>query len=56
MIDMGGNTSNRIADIDPEDIDHMEVVKGAAAAALYGSRANNGVIQIYYKNAVRPVK
>jgi TonB-dependent starch-binding outer membrane protein SusC len=49
MIDMGGNTSNRIADIDPEDIDHMEVVKGAAAAALYGSRANNGVIQIFTK-------
>lgn len=49
LIDMGGNTTNRIADLDPEDIDHVEIVKGAAAAALYGSRANNGVIQIFTK-------
>jgi TonB-linked SusC/RagA family outer membrane protein len=49
LIDLGGNTTNRIADLDPEDIDHIEVVKGAAAAALYGSRANNGVIQIFTK-------
>jgi TonB-dependent starch-binding outer membrane protein SusC len=46
-----GNTaiSNRLADISPEDIDHIEVLKGAAAAALYGSRANSGVIQIFTK-------
>jgi len=49
LIDLGGNTTNRIADLDPEDIDHMEIVKGAAAAALYGSRANNGVVQIFTK-------
>lgn len=49
LVDLGGNTTNRIADLDPEDIDHVEVVKGAAAAALYGSRANNGVIQIFTK-------
>ncbi|MGQ0537383.1 MAG: SusC/RagA family TonB-linked outer membrane protein, partial [Gemmatimonadaceae bacterium] len=47
LVDLGGYTSNRIADLDPNDIEHVEVVKGAAAAALYGSRANNGVIQIF---------
>ena len=44
-----GNSAltNRLGDISPEDIDRIEVLKGAAAAALYGSRANNGVIQIF---------
>ncbi|MBA2246235.1 MAG: SusC/RagA family TonB-linked outer membrane protein [Gemmatimonadetes bacterium] len=35
-----------IVDIDANDIESIEVVKGAAAASLYGSRASNGVIQI----------
>jgi TonB-dependent starch-binding outer membrane protein SusC len=41
------NSSNRLADLDPNDIERIEVLKGAAAAALYGSRANNGVVQIF---------
>jgi len=49
LVNLGGYVGNRIADIDPNDIDRIEVVKGAAAAALYGSRANNGVIQIFTK-------
>jgi TonB-linked SusC/RagA family outer membrane protein len=46
-----GNASltNRLSDISPQDIERIEVVKGAAAAALYGSRANAGVIQIFTK-------
>ena len=39
-------TSGGIADIDPNDVESIEVVKGAGAAALYGSRASAGVIQI----------
>ncbi|MCA9737443.1 MAG: SusC/RagA family TonB-linked outer membrane protein [Gemmatimonadetes bacterium] len=39
-------TNGGIADIDPADVESMEVVKGAAAAALYGSRASAGVVQI----------
>ncbi|MBP7549783.1 MAG: SusC/RagA family TonB-linked outer membrane protein [Gemmatimonadaceae bacterium] len=35
-----------IQDINPQDIENVEVVKGAAASSLYGSRAGNGVIQI----------
>lgn len=43
------NPSNRLADLDPDDIERIEILKGAAAAALYGSRANNGVVQIFTK-------
>ena len=56
LVSLGANAtrgdaalSNRIADLDPGDVERIEVLKGAAAAALYGSRANNGVIQIFTK-------
>jgi TonB-linked SusC/RagA family outer membrane protein len=42
-------TDNRLSDIDALDVASIEVVKGAAAASLYGSRAQNGVIQISTK-------
>ncbi|MCX6156159.1 MAG: SusC/RagA family TonB-linked outer membrane protein [Candidatus Kapabacteria bacterium] len=42
--------SNRATDINPEDIESMEVLKGASAAALYGSRAANGVVLISTKH------
>jgi TonB-dependent SusC/RagA subfamily outer membrane receptor len=38
-----------LADIDPNDIENIEVVRGAAAASLYGSRAQAGVIEITTK-------
>lgn len=41
-----GNTAS---DINPDDIESMSVLKGASATALYGSRANNGVILITTK-------
>lgn len=40
---------NRASDINPNDIQSVEVLKGAAAAAIYGSKANNGVILITTK-------
>ncbi len=49
LIDIGGNAQNRLADINPDDIARIEVIKGAAASAIYGSRANNGVVQIFTK-------
>lgn len=51
MADLGGrsNPQNRLADLNPTDIERIEVIRGAAAAALYGSRANNGVVQIFTK-------
>ncbi len=43
------NSANRIADIDPNDIANIEVLKGASAAAIYGTRANAGVVIITTK-------
>lgn len=40
---------SRLVDINPDDIEKIEVLNGAAAAAIYGSRANSGVIQIFTK-------
>ncbi len=40
----GVNNSNRALDINPDDIESVTVLKGPAAAALYGARAGNGVI------------
>lgn len=42
-------TENGLADVNAEDIDHIEVLKGAAASSLYGSRAANGVVSIMTK-------
>lgn len=49
LIDLGGYSQNRLVDINPNDIERIEIIKGAAAAAIYGSRANNGVVQIFTK-------
>ena len=43
------NTTNRISDINPDDIENVEVLKGSSAAAIYGARANAGVILITTK-------
>ncbi|WP_372973881.1 SusC/RagA family TonB-linked outer membrane protein [Muriicola sp.] len=43
------NSANRIADLDPNDIQNIEVLKGASAAAIYGTRANAGVVIITTK-------
>ncbi len=53
-----GNTSvsNRAYDIDPNNIESMTVLKGAAAAALYGSRATNGVVVITTKSGSKGKK
>lgn len=46
------NPSNRIADINPEDIANIEILKGASAAAIYGSRAAAGVVIITTKRGI----
>lgn len=48
-IGVGGQNPSRFDDINPDDIESIEVVKGPAAAALYGTAAANGVIQITTK-------
>ena len=49
LVDLGGTSQNRLVDINPNDVDRIEILKGAAAAAIYGSRASNGVVQIFTK-------
>jgi TonB-linked SusC/RagA family outer membrane protein len=49
LLDLGGYSQNRLVDINPADIDRIEIIKGAAGAAIYGSRASNGVVQIFTK-------
>src|SRR5262249_25459577 len=46
----GTSAPNRMIDINPDDIENVEILKGAAAAAIYGARAANGVILITTKH------
>jgi len=46
----GGAYSNGFSSLDPNDMASMTILKGSAAAALYGSRASNGVIIIKTKS------
>jgi len=46
---VGGQSAGRLNDINPNDIESIEVVKGPAAAALYGTAAANGVLLITTK-------
>ena len=45
----GGSIVSRLNDIAPEDIETIEIIKGPAAATIYGTEASNGVIQIITK-------
>lgn len=46
----GGAAPDRLNDLDPSNIERIEILKGASAATLYGSEASNGVIQIFTKS------
>jgi TonB-linked SusC/RagA family outer membrane protein len=48
----GDPAVSRLDDIDPSDIESIEIIKGPAAATLYGTEASNGVIQIITKRGV----
>lgn len=45
----GVTEMSRISDVNPEDIESMEILKGPAASAIYGSRAANGVVLVTTK-------
>jgi TonB-linked SusC/RagA family outer membrane protein len=52
QIDDGASTAeddpvNRVADVNPSDVASIEVLKGAAASSIYGSKASNGVVVIH---------
>ena len=48
-VQRGGGGASRLNDINPQDIESIEVIKGPAASTLYGTEASNGVIQIITK-------
>jgi hypothetical protein len=48
----GERTERNISELSPDDIERVEVVKGAAAVELYGEEAEGGVIQIFTKNSM----
>lgn len=43
---VGGQTPSRLNDLNPEDIESIEILKGPSASSLYGTAAANGVIQV----------
>ena len=48
-IGMGGQQVSALADLDPEDIENIEILKGPAGAASYGTNGSNGVVLITTK-------
>ena len=51
-VGVGGTTPSRIGDINPEEIENIEIVRGPSASTLYGTNAANGVIVITTKRGV----
>jgi TonB-dependent SusC/RagA subfamily outer membrane receptor len=49
MFGVGGQSTGRLSELNPQDIENVEIVKGPAAATLYGANASAGVIQIFTK-------
>ena len=52
LVGAAGSAPSRLDDINPESIERVEILKGAAAATLYGTEASNGVIQIFTKRGL----
>ena len=51
-ISVGGQNPTRVDDLNPAEIENIEIIKGPAAAALYGTAAANGVVQITTKRGL----
>ena len=51
-VSVGGTTPSRVGDLNPEEIESIEVVRGPSAATLYGTDAANGVIVITTKKGI----
>jgi TonB-dependent SusC/RagA subfamily outer membrane receptor len=51
-VSVGGTTPSRIGDLNPEEIETIEIVRGPSAATLYGTDAANGVVVITTKKGV----
>jgi TonB-linked SusC/RagA family outer membrane protein len=56
QVGLGGQVANPMADINPADIESIEVLKDASATAIYGARAANGVVLITTKRGLAAAK
>jgi TonB-linked SusC/RagA family outer membrane protein len=52
QLGLGGQTPAAISALSPDEIDHVDILKDAAATAIYGSRGSNGVVLITTKRGV----
>src|SRR5699024_9284974 len=52
-LETGGGTTNPLSYLNPDDIESMSILKDAAATAIYGARATNGVVLIETKKGRR---
>ena len=50
-VEVTNSKSSALGSLNPDDIERIEVIKGAAAVAFYGERAEGGIIQVYTKEA-----
>ena len=51
-VGVGGQATSRLDDLNPDDIESVDVIRGPSAAALYGTAAANGVVQIRTRRGV----
>ncbi|MDQ3998179.1 MAG: TonB-dependent receptor, partial [Gemmatimonadota bacterium] len=51
-LEVGGTTPSRVGDLNPDEIENIEIVRGPSAATLYGTDAANGVIVITTKRGI----
>ena len=51
-LSVGGTTPSRVGDLNPEEIENIEIVRGPSASTLYGTNAANGVIVITMKRGI----
>ena len=51
-VSVGGTTPSRVGDLNPEEIENIEIVRGPSASTLYGTNAANGVIVITTKRGI----
>lgn len=52
QLGLGGQTPAAVSGLSPDDIDHVDILKDAAATAIYGSRGSNGVVVITTKRGL----
>lgn len=56
LVIIDGAVRESLSDVNPEDIESLEVMKDAGATAIYGARASNGVILVTTKEVRKDIR